>query len=68
MTQTSPVGKPILGLARPLTMRVRLNQRELSAITRAAELASITTSSWCRMILRKAAAADLHAAGKDPGL
>lgn len=53
---------------RPLTMRIRLSKREQTAINAAADLAGITTSSWCRMVLRKAAAFDLHSSGKDPGL
>jgi hypothetical protein len=50
---------------RPLSIRVRVTQNELNTLNDAAELAGITTSSWSRMVLRKAAATDLHAAGKD---
>lgn len=64
MLKPSPVGAPIRGLNRPHTIRVRVNKREQDAFNAAANLAGITASSWCRMVLRQAASASLHSAGK----
>lgn len=61
-------GAPTKTTSRPLTMRIRVNQREQNSFNAAADLAGLTVSSWCRMVLRKTAAADLHAAGKDTNL
>lgn len=63
MQKPSPVAKAIRGFDRPLTIRVRVNRREHEAFKAAADLAGITASSWCRMVLRMEAIARLTAAG-----
>ena len=55
-------------IVRTHMLRVKVSRKEHAAILAAAELSSLTISSYCRMIIRKTAAADLHAAGKAPDL
>jgi uncharacterized protein (DUF1778 family) len=52
------------GLGRALTLHIRLNEAERKAFNDAAAISGISISSWSRMVLRKAAIADHHAAGK----
>lgn len=52
------------GFGRTVTMRARINAVEQQAFNDAAKLRGLTRSSWVRMVLRQAAAADLHAAGR----
>jgi antitoxin component of RelBE/YafQ-DinJ toxin-antitoxin module len=51
------------GLGRQLLLRTRINHSEREAFVKAAQLSGISLSAWSRMVLRKAAAADLNAAG-----
>lgn len=52
------------GLGRRLLLRVRMNAKEKTVFDHAADLSGLTLSSWARMVLREAAAAKLHAAGR----
>lgn len=52
------------GLERREVVRIRLNATERQQMDQAKEITGLTLSSWCRMELRKAAIATLHAAGR----
>ena len=54
---------PTQGTTRKNSIRVRVDANEQADFNVVAKLAGITTSSWCRMILREAAAEKLTKAG-----
>jgi uncharacterized protein (DUF1778 family) len=56
------------GLGRVLTLHIRLNEAERKALNDAAAISGLSISSWSRMVLRKAAIADHHAAGRKADL
>jgi len=58
----------IRGLGRQLLLRVRMNRKEQLAFEAASALSGLSISSWSRMVLRKAAIADHHNAGRKADL
>lgn len=58
------MGRPLKGPARATTLHIRLSYPERKAIDDAAAISGLSISTWARMILRKAAIADLNAAGR----
>jgi uncharacterized protein (DUF1778 family) len=53
-------------MAKDENMLLRVSQEEKEAFNRAAEIAGLTLSAWCRQHLRKASVKELGAVNEKP--
>jgi uncharacterized protein (DUF1778 family) len=58
------MGSTIRGLGRRALLHIRVNEAERKTFDEAAAISGLSISSYCRMVLRKAAIADLNAANR----